>query len=79
MPPGELPPVAELLAVTGLCKSKSEARRAIAQGGAYVNNVKVTGEDTAPAVGDLLHGRFLVLRRGKRNLGGVEVVPSDRS
>ncbi|MCW2916939.1 MAG: tyrosyl-tRNA synthetase [Actinomycetia bacterium] len=79
VPPGELPPVAELLAVTGLCKSKSEARRAIAQGGAYVNNVKVTGEDAAPAVGDLLHGRFLVLRRGKRNLGGVEVVPSDRS
>jgi tyrosyl-tRNA synthetase len=79
VPPGELPPVAELLAMTGLCKSKSEARRAIAQGGAYVNNVKVTGEDAAPAVGDLLHGRFLVLRRGKRNLGGVEVVPSDRS
>lgn len=71
--PGELPPVVDLLAATGLCGSKSEARRAIAQGGAYLNNVKVTSEDAVPSSEDLLHGRFLVLRRGKRNLGGVEV------
>lgn len=71
--PGELPPVVDLLAATGLCASKSEARRAIAQGGAYLNNVKVTSEDAVPSSEDLLHGRFLVLRRGKRNLGGVEV------
>jgi tyrosyl-tRNA synthetase len=36
--------------------------------------VKVTAEDACPTAGDLLHGRFLVLRRGKRTVGGVEVV-----
>ena len=71
--PGELPTVADLLAATGLCKSKSEARRAIAQGGAYLNNAKVEAEDAAPSAEDLLHGRYLVLRRGKRNVGGVEI------
>ncbi|MFC5186474.1 tyrosine--tRNA ligase [Actinomadura harenae] len=74
--PGDLPPVADLLAASGLCKSKSEARRAIAQGGAYVNNAKVESEDAVPSADDLLHGRFLVLRRGKRNIGGVELVRS---
>ncbi|MEU5884032.1 tyrosine--tRNA ligase [Spirillospora sp. NPDC047279] len=73
---GELPTVADLLAATGLCKSKSEARRAIAQGGAYLNNAKVEAEDAAPTGADLLHGRYLVVRRGKRNVGGVEVARS---
>lgn len=76
VPSGELPTVVDLLAASGLCKSKSEARRAITQGGAYLNNAKVESEDAAPAVTDLLHGRFLVLRRGKRNVGGVEVTTS---
>jgi tyrosyl-tRNA synthetase len=71
--PGDLPTVVDLLAASGLCKSKSEARRAITQGGAYLNNTKVESEDAVPAAGDLLHGRFLVLRRGKRNVGGIEV------
>ncbi|HEV7933825.1 MAG TPA: tyrosine--tRNA ligase [Actinomadura sp.] len=74
VPPGELPTVIDLLAATGLCKSKSEARRTVAQGGAYLNNIKVESEEAVPAVDDLLHGRFLVLRRGKRNIGGVRVV-----
>jgi tyrosyl-tRNA synthetase len=69
----ELPPVVDLLAETGLTPSKSAARRAVAEGGAYLNNRKVTAEDEVPAPDDLLHGRFLVLRRGKRNLAGVEV------
>ncbi|GLZ06930.1 tyrosine--tRNA ligase [Actinomadura sp. NBRC 104412] len=73
VPPGDLPPVVDLLAASGLCKSKSEARRTISQGGAYVNNVKVESEDAVPTAEDLLHGRFLVLRRGKRNVGGIEV------
>ncbi|MFV2176078.1 tyrosine--tRNA ligase [Actinomadura sp. LOL_016] len=73
---GELPTVVDLLVASGLCKSKSEARRAIAQGGAYLNNAKVDSEDAAPASSDLLHGRYLVLRRGKRNVGGVEVTAS---
>jgi tyrosyl-tRNA synthetase len=71
--PGGLPTVVDLLAAAGLVRSKSEARRAIAEGGAYLNNVKVTSEDAVPGAADLLHGRFLVLRRGKRTVGGVEV------
>ncbi|KAB2341128.1 tyrosine--tRNA ligase [Actinomadura rudentiformis] len=76
IPAGELPTVADLLVAAGLCKSKSEARRTIAQGGAYLNNAKIEAEDAAPTAGDLLHGRYLVLRRGKRNVGGVEVTRS---
>jgi tyrosyl-tRNA synthetase len=45
----------------------------VKEGGAYVNNAKVTGEDAVPAKEDLLHGRWLVLRRGKKNLAAVEV------
>ncbi|QFG26476.1 tyrosine--tRNA ligase [Actinomadura sp. WMMB 499] len=70
---GELPTIVDLLVASGLCKSKSEARRAIGQGGAYLNNAKVESEDAVPESADLLHGRYLVLRRGKRNVGGVEV------
>jgi tyrosyl-tRNA synthetase len=72
VPAGALPPVTDLLAQTGLVPSKSAARRAIAEGGAYLNNVKVTSEDAVPGAADLLHGRFLVVRRGKRTVGGVE-------
>jgi tyrosyl-tRNA synthetase len=73
LPDGALPPVADLMAAAGLTDSKSGARRVIAEGGAYLNNVKVTSPDAMPSAGDLLHGRFLVLRRGKRTVGGVEV------
>jgi tyrosyl-tRNA synthetase len=59
------------MAESGIVASKSAARRAIAEGGAYLNNVKVTAQDAAPAADDLLQGRFLVLRRGKRTVGGV--------
>ena len=68
--PGDL--VVDLLAATGVVKSKSEARRAVAEGGASVNNVRVTGEDATLAEGDLLHGRWAVLRRGKRTLAVVD-------
>jgi tyrosyl-tRNA synthetase len=72
--PGEaLPPVADLLFAAGIVPSKSAARRAIAEGGAYLNNEKVTDQEAVPQPGDLLHGRFLVLRRGKRTVGGAEV------
>jgi len=72
---GTLPTVADLMAETGIVPSKSAGRRAIAEGGAYLNNVKVTAEDAAPAVpGDLLHGRYLIVRRGKRTVAGIEVV-----
>ena len=69
-----LPTVVDLLAVTGVARSKSDARRIIAEGGAYLNNQRVTAEDAVPDAADLLHGRFLVLRRGRRTVGGAEVV-----
>jgi tyrosyl-tRNA synthetase len=68
-----LPTVVDLMAGTGIVASKSAARRAIAEGGAYLNNRKVLNEEAEPARADLLHGRFLVVRRGKRTVGGVEV------
>jgi tyrosyl-tRNA synthetase len=65
--------VADLMAAAGIVESKSAARRAVKQGGAYLNNVKVTDLDAAPAESDLLHGRYLVLRHGKRGVGGIVV------
>ncbi|MFG2883031.1 tyrosine--tRNA ligase [Streptomyces sp. NPDC048297] len=70
----ELGLVVDLLAEVGLVASKSAARRTVKEGGAYVNNVKVAAEDAVPAKEDLLQGRWLVLRRGKKNLAAVEVV-----
>jgi tyrosyl-tRNA synthetase len=70
---GELPSVADLLALTGLDASKSAARRTVSEGGAYVNNQRVSDPEAVPALGELLHGRWLVLRKGKRNLSGVDV------
>jgi len=69
-----LPSVLELFTETGLVASRSAARRAIVEGGAYVNNVRVTDEGQVPGDGDLLAGRWLLLRRGKRHLAAVEVV-----
>ena len=63
----------DLLADSGLVESKSAARRAVKEGGAYLNNVKITDETHTPSADDLLHGRFMVLRRGKKSIGGVEV------
>jgi tyrosyl-tRNA synthetase len=68
-----LPPIVDLLALTGLDASKSAARRTIGEGGAYVNNRRVTDPDEVPGTNDLLQGRWLVLRKGKRSLAGVEV------
>jgi tyrosyl-tRNA synthetase len=69
---GELPSVGALLKETGLVSSANEARRTIGEGGAYLNNERITdGEAVVPASA-LLHGRFLVLRRGKRTFAGVE-------
>ncbi|MFJ9209160.1 tyrosyl-tRNA synthetase [Streptomyces sp. L-9-10] len=65
--------VVDLFAETGLAPSKSAARRTVKEGGAYVNNVKVSDADAVPDRAELLHGRWLVLRRGKRNLAAVEV------
>jgi tyrosyl-tRNA synthetase len=71
---GAVPSIAELMAATGIVPSKSAGRRAIAEGGAYLNNRKVTSADAVPTPEDLLHDRYLILRRGKRTVGVVEVV-----
>ncbi|MBM7026181.1 tyrosine--tRNA ligase [Clavibacter zhangzhiyongii] len=63
--------VIQALLDTGLVSSAGEARRAITQGGVYVNNVATT--DAGAVLDDLLHGRFAVLRRGKKTLAGVTV------
>ncbi|MCT2586969.1 tyrosine--tRNA ligase [Actinophytocola gossypii] len=71
----DAPTIVDLLVSSGLTPSRGAARRAVNEGGAYVNNVKIGDEDWRPATGDLLHGRWLVLRRGKRSTAGVEVAP----
>ena len=64
----------DLLAATGVVDSKSAARRIVKEGGGYLNNKKVESEDFTPSKNDLLHGKYLLLRKGKRDLAAVEVV-----
>ena len=73
LPAGELPVFVDLLVASGLVKSKSEARRTVAEGGAYLNNVRVEDVELLPTESDLVAGSWLVLRRGKKNFAGVEV------
>ena len=69
----EIPSWVDLITSSGVVESKSAARRVIKEGGAYLNNEKITGEDFAPKSSDLLHGQFLLLRKGKRDLVAVEI------
>jgi tyrosyl-tRNA synthetase len=71
--PDEEPLLVDLFAATGLAPSKSAARRAVAEGGAYLNNVRVASEDATLGTADLLAGEWAVLRRGKRSLAAVRV------
>ncbi len=66
-------PYVDLLVSTGLVKSKGEARRTISEGGAYLNNERVSDPEFVPDASHLIAGCWLVLRRGKRNLAGVEI------
>lgn len=65
--------IVDLLVATGLSESRGAARRAVKEGGASVNNVKILDEDWTPDIDDLLYGRWLVVRRGKRNFAGARV------
>jgi len=65
-------PIVQALVDTELSPSLSAARRSVAEGGVYVNNVKIT-DDTSTLEGYILHGRMAVLRRGKKTLAGVFV------
>jgi tyrosyl-tRNA synthetase len=71
----ELPSVAVLFKESGLVASMNEARRTIGEGGAYINNERVTDPETVPDPASLLHGKYLVLRRGRRNIAGIELTP----
>ena len=64
---------AELLVATGLVDSRGAARRTVAEGGAYLNNQRVSDAEARPAAEDLLPGGWLVLRRGKKSFAGVRV------
>ncbi|SDE32793.1 tyrosine--tRNA ligase [Nocardioides lianchengensis] len=65
--------IVDLLVDAGLVKSKGEARRAVAEGGAYLNNERVEDPDLVPGPGDLIDDQLLVLRRGKKSFAGVRV------
>ena len=69
-----LPSIADAMEASGVVGSRSAARRAIGEGGAYVNNRRVSDADAAVTPGDLLYGRFAILRRGKKTVGAVTVV-----
>jgi tyrosyl-tRNA synthetase len=66
-----LPAMLDVLIATELVDSRSAARRAIVEGGVYVNNRKVTDPDAALQTEDLLHGQWVVIRRGKRSVVGA--------
>jgi tyrosyl-tRNA synthetase len=68
-----LPSVAELMERSGIVPSKGAARRAIVEGGAYVNNRRVTDPEAVLGESDLLHGRYVIVRRGRKTVGAVTV------
>ncbi len=70
---GGIPGVIDLLTLTGLAASRSEARRTVAEGGVYVNNVRVEDAEHVPSSADLIAGSWLVLRRGKKRFAGVRM------
>jgi tyrosyl-tRNA synthetase len=72
-----LPPIANLMAAAGTVPTVSAGRRVIAEGGAYLNNHKVTDVNAVPSADDLLYGRLMFFRRGRRTVGAVEIVPAD--
>ena len=65
--------ILNVLQVSGLSKTQSEARRTVTEGGAYVNNEKVTGIDSELSKDDFLHQRYAIVRRGKKNMAVLEL------
>jgi tyrosyl-tRNA synthetase len=74
---GDVPTIAQLMQLTGLVSSLSEARRTVKEGGAYLNNERVSDAESVPGEGDWLPGGWLVLRRGRRNVAGVQRPAAD--
>lgn len=69
----ETPTIVDLLVATGLEPSKSSARRTVAEGGAYLNNTKVENTERVFTSDDALHNQYFVVRRGRRNLGFIDL------
>jgi tyrosyl-tRNA synthetase len=63
--------VVDALVATGLVDSRNAARRVISDGGASVNNVKVTDTDAVLTEGDFLHGQVALVRRGRKSLAAA--------
>lgn len=70
----DIPTWVDLITAAGVVDSKSAARRIVKEGGAYLNNVKISGEDFAPTKSDFLCGKYAVLRKGKRDLAAIELI-----
>jgi hypothetical protein len=66
--------IVDLLVAGGLADTKGAARRTVKEGGAYVNNQRVSSPDWEPEEKDFLHGAWLVLRKGKKNFAGVKTI-----
>lgn len=71
---GVFPAIVDLYVLAGVVKSKTEARRMIADGAAWLNNQKITSEDLQITQDSLLYQRFLVLRRGRKTIAGIEMI-----
>ncbi|ACB75964.1 tyrosine--tRNA ligase [Opitutus terrae] len=67
-------PLVELLVHAGLAPSKGQARKDIDGGGIYVNNARVGEASRAVTTGELLFGKYLLLRKGKRTYTVVKIV-----
>ncbi|MFJ1461653.1 tyrosine--tRNA ligase [Nocardia sp. N2S4-5] len=63
--------IVDLLVASGLSDSRGAARRAVNEGGASVNNTRISDPEWTAADSDYLHGSWLVLRRGKKNFAGA--------
>lgn len=70
---GDEPTIVDLLVATGLEKSKSSARRTVSDGGAYLNNTKVADPEKIFTADDAIHQQYFVVRRGRRNLGFINL------
>jgi tyrosyl-tRNA synthetase len=68
--------VIDLLVAAGLVAGRAAGRRAVAEGGVSINNARVTDPEATLSGDQLLHGRWAVLRRGKRTLAVAERAPS---
>ena len=70
----ELPTIVDLLVAAGLGESRGAARRTVGEGGAYLNNERVSDPEHRPGDADVVAGEWLVLRRGKKSFAGVRLV-----